>query len=329
MPEETPRLSRPWRAWFWLEHSTIGLPLALLALDIVGTNGAADGGWQQKPGMTYRPLDWVAWTFVVAGPVALHHRRRVPLIALFVALGATLAYLLRGYVNGPIYLNAMVAVVSAIGTGYRREAWAGASLFALGMLFVPSHTVGSSRLNTVDILSTAGWFLAITLISELIRVLRQRAQEAMRIKEEEARRQASDERLAIARELHDVLAHSISLIAVQANVALEVMDRKPDQARIALVAIKDARKSALGEGRSVLNGLPGPQAAPPDPAPALDRLGHLVTQAEAAGLKTVLSVVGDVPDAPLAVSQAGDRSVQEALTNVGRHANATRANILD
>ena len=166
-------------------------------------------------------------------------------------------------------------------------------------------------------------------------MLRQRALEAQRAREQEARareqearRQASEERLEIARELHDVLAHSISLIAVQANVALEVMDRRPEQARIALSAIKDASRSALGEVRSVLTVLRGDRAAPRDPAPDLGRLAHLVELAEAAGLKVALSVVGDLDAVPLAVSQAGYRIVQESLTNVVRHAAAERAAIL-
>jgi signal transduction histidine kinase len=192
------------------------------------------------------------------------------------------------------------------------------------------------------VLSTIGWLLALLILAELFRVLRQRALESarareqelkaheqeLRAREQEARRQASEERLEIARELHDVLAHSISLIAVQANVALEVMDRRPEQARIALSAIKDASRSALGEVRSVLTVLRGDRAAPRDPAPDLGRLPHLVEMAEAAGLKVALSVVGDLDAVPLAVSQAGYRIVQESLTNVVRHAGAARAWIL-
>jgi signal transduction histidine kinase len=329
MPEELLRLSLPWRAWLWLERSTVGMPLSLLVLDLFGTWGAADDSWNHHHRQAnVRPLDWFAWVLVVIGPVALHHRRRVPRVALVVTLGATLTYILMGYAQGPIWLNAIVAVASTVGAGYRWAAWIASICFATGLLFAPAHTAGQSRLAAVNVLTTLLWLFAVTLIPELIRVLRERAMESVRIKEEEARRQASDERLAIARELHDVLAHSISLIAVQANVALEVMDRRPEQARIALVAIKDASKSALGEVRSVLDVLRGSEAAPRDPAPGLDRLNHLVTQAEAAGLRTALSVVGDVAEAPLAVSQAGYRIVQESLTNVVRHADATRASIL-
>ena len=339
MTEQPQPPSRPWLAWLWMERSTIGLPLIILVFDVLGTWGAY-GHWHSSASGTsqvdVRPLDWFAWVLVVAGPLALHHRRRFPRTALAVCLGATLLYLLMGYAYGPIFLNALVAVIVIGGAGYRREVWSMSVLFAIGMTFVPTHSAkGQLRNSLTEILFTAGWLLALLMLAELFRVLRQRALEAQKAREQEARaheqesrRQASEERLEIARELHDVLAHSISLIAVQANVALEVMDRRPEQARIALSAIKDASRSALGEVRSVLTVLRGDRAAPRDPAPDLGRLGHLVELAEAAGLKVALSVVGDPERVPLAVSQAGYRIVQESLTNVVRHAGAGRATIL-
>ncbi|GAA1974253.1 sensor histidine kinase [Catenulispora subtropica] len=336
-PTPSTRSSLPWTAWLWMERSTVAVPLALLLFDVAGTIGAYSGGnWHGDNNVGIRPLDWFAWVLVAAGPIALHHRWRAPRTTLFVSLSSTLVYLLMGYAYGPIYLNALFAVVLIGGAGYRREVWTGSVLFAIGMLWVPTHSQkGQTRTSAIDVLSTIGWLLALLILAELFRVLRQRALESarareqeVRAREQEARRQASEERLEIARELHDVLAHSISLIAVQANVALEVMDRRPEQARIALSAIKDASRSALGEVRSVLTVLRGDRAAPRDPAPDLGRLGHLVEMAEAAGLRVALSVVGDLEAAPLAVSQAGYRIVQESLTNVVRHAGAARAWIL-
>ncbi|NUR28513.1 MAG: sensor histidine kinase [Catenulispora sp.] len=335
-PAPPVRVSRPLRTWLWMERSTIGLPLWLLVFDVAGTFGAYGEWHDNRSVVDVTPLDFVAWVLVVAGPVALAHRRRSPRISLAICLASTLIYLLLGYAFGPIFLNAMIAVVVIAASGYRREVWIGSVGFAVGMLFVPTHVhKGETRTDVVDVLSTVGWLLALLMLAELFRVLRQRGLESakareqeIRAREQEARRQASEERLEIARELHDVLAHSISLIAVQANVALEVMDRRPEQARIALSAIKDASRSALGEVRSVLTVLRGDQAAPRDPAPDLGRLPHLVEMAEAAGLKVALSVVGDLEAVPLAVSQAGYRIVQESLTNVVRHAGAARAWIL-
>src|SRR5947207_16022338 len=106
----------------------------------------------------------------------------------------------------------------------------------------------------------------------MLRFRRERAAARARTLEEEARRRTSDERLRVARELHDVVAHNISLINVQAGVALHLMDEQPEQARTALTAIKQASKDALGELRSVLGVLrQGDDLAPRDPAPGLGR----------------------------------------------------------
>ncbi len=128
--------------------------------------------------------------------------------------------------------------------------------------------------------------------------------------------------------MHDVLAHNISLINVQAGVGLHLMKEGPEPARTALSAIKDASKEALGELRSVLDVLRhGDGAAPRDPEPGLDRLPTLVSRAEAAGLEVLTDVRGDRRPLPAGVELAAFRIVQEALTNVARHARARRATV--
>lgn len=133
--------------------------------------------------------------------------------------------------------------------------------------------------------------------------------------------------MRIARELHDVLAHSISVINVQAGVALELIDERPEQARTALTTIKAASKEALGEVRQVLSTLRAPGEAPRAPAPGLDRLPELLEQAAAAGLHAEVTVEGDpVPLAPGA-DLAAFRIVQEAMTNIVRHSGSRAARI--
>ena len=107
--------------------------------------------------------------------------------------------------------------------------------------------------NVGRALGLAAWLLVLGTGAEILRTRRERRAELAHVQAEEARRRASEERLRIARELHDVLAHNISLINVQAGVALHLMDEQPEQARPALTAIKDASKDALGELRSVLD----------------------------------------------------------------------------
>src|SRR5205823_455617 len=121
--------------------------------------------------------------------------------------------------------------------------------------------------------AVAVWLACLFAVSEVVRVRRTNAMEAWRMREEEAKRRASEERLRIARELHDVLAHNISMINVQAGVALHLMDERPEQARTALAAIKDASKEALTEVRSVLGVLRQvDEDAPRAPAAGLGRL---------------------------------------------------------
>src|SRR5690606_36637904 len=134
-----------------------------------------------------------------------------------------------------------------------------------------------------------------------------------------------DERLAIARELHDVLAHDISLISVQAGVALHLLDQRPEQARPALTAIRDASREALGQLRSTLDVLRQGEAAPRAPTAGMRDLDAVVERTRATGLTVDLCVSGPVHPLPADVDLAALRIVQEALTNVVRHADARRA----
>ena len=154
--------------------------------------------------------------------------------------------------------------------------------------------------------------------------------EAWRVHEEETRRRASDERLRIARDLHDVVAHHISLMNVQAGVALHLMDEQPEQARTALTAIKQASGEALQELRSVLDILrqgdgADEQAPPRTPTPGLGELDTLVERATAAGLDVRAAVAGTSHPLPVSVDTTAYRIVQEALTNVARHAGSAAA----
>jgi signal transduction histidine kinase len=146
---------------------------------------------------------------------------------------------------------------------------------------------------------------------------------------EEARRRAGEERMRIARELHDVLAHNISLINVQAGVALHLMDEQPGQSRTALQAIKQASNDALGELRSVLDVLrQGEEQPPRSPATGLAQLGSLVAGVQATGLEVRTRVEGVPRPLPAGTDLAAFRIVQESLTNVTRHAGPATATVL-
>jgi len=183
--------------------------------------------------------------------------------------------------------------------------------------------------NALAAVGIAAWLLVLGTVAEIARIRRERSLETARMHAEEARRRASEERLRIARELHDVLAHNISLINVQAGVALHLIDEQPEQARTALAAIKQASKEALGELRSVLSVLRQADEAPPprSPAPSVERLDGLVSRASAAGLEVRTEISGTPKTLPAGVDLAAFRIVQEALTNVARHAGHATATI--
>jgi signal transduction histidine kinase len=156
----------------------------------------------------------------------------------------------------------------------------------------------------------------------------QRALEAELSREDEARRRAGEERVRIARELHDILAHRISMINVQSGVGAHLLDRDPDQARRALLAVNQASKEALQELRATLGLLrqvDGPD--PRSPVPGLAQLDGVIGSTTAAGVEVRLDVSGQPRDLPTGVDLAAYRIIQESLTNVIRHARAATARI--
>ena len=173
------------------------------------------------------------------------------------------------------------------------------------------------------------WALVILGVGELIRVRRERALTSRRASEERQRRQANEERLRIARELHDTVAHHMSLINMQASVALHVLDRRPEQAEVALGVIRDASKEGLDELRSLVAVLRDEQqAAPREPTATLHSLDEVLERTQTAGLSVDKVVTGAERPLPTAVELAAYRIVQEAITNVLRHADASRVRVV-
>ena len=269
-----------------------------------------------------RTLDVFGYLLLAAGPAALVARRRQPVPVLIVAFATTLGYHLLGYPGGPIWAALIVAFGTALITGHRIAAYVSLLAGYLGFLWLAALVKDQPAPSALTAAGLAAWLLFLLAASELIRNRRAFAQ----ARHEAARRQASEERLGIARDLHDVVAHSLSLINVQAGVALELMDQRPEQVRTALTAIKHASREALVDVQSVLDSLRRPgEEVPRAPAPSLRDVGELVRRAEATGLAV------DMRATPMAlphgVDAAGYRIVQEALTNVVRHADASSVSV--
>ncbi len=283
---------------------------------------------QVAAGLWSHTADLTGVLFLLAGPILLGlTMRKRPSLAV-TGLGAlTFIYLSLGYHVGPALPSMLVAVVYAVSHGARLAGW-----LTLGGLYLGWLALGLTGLRDQGTpwqeLRWLGLAVLIGGFAELVDNRRQRVAafrqlyaEEQRRREEERRRREEQERLRMARELHDVLAHSLSLIAVRASVALELMDANPEEVRKALLAIKEASKGGLDEVRTVLSGLRDP--APRSPAPSLDRLDDLVS--ETPSLAVTLNRTGSSSPVPAAVSLAGYRVIQEALTNVIRHSRARSA----
>jgi signal transduction histidine kinase len=277
----------------------------------------------------HRPFDGGAAALVIAAAGGLALRRRYPVAMLALVFGITLIYFVLGYADSPVWLALVIAYYTATVSGHRLAAVIAA---AAGFAIFPwlDHLLRSRPApSLVGLVGLAAWLLVVLAAGEAVRIGREKAAAAARIRAEEARRRASEERLRMARELHDSLGHYLSLISVQSAVALNLNQQLPEQARASLEAVKQASKEALGELRSVLEILRQEgESAPRSPTSTLARLGDLVSQASAPGLKIQADTEGTARPLPFGVDVAGYRIVQEALTNVARHAGPAAATVL-
>ncbi|MET9524701.1 sensor histidine kinase [Streptomyces coeruleorubidus] len=311
--ERAPRM--PWR-------STV----VVTAFVLVGSQFAARGQEGERAA-----LDSFARVLLLLAGALLLWRKRYPVAVVFGTAGAVMLYVGAGYPYGPVLLTVALACFSAIVAGHRWAAWAAMGTLWAGHALV-AHWLyqwlppsGDSAASWGEEIVVATWVVAIAAVSELFRIRREQWVRERAERAEAARRRADAERLRIAQELHDVLAHSISVINVQAGVGLALLDSDPEQARTALTTIKAQSKEALGEVRQVLDTLRAPGDAPRAPAPGLDRLPELVEQAASAGL--TVDVEGEPPRLAPGTDLAAFRIVQETLTNVVRHSGSRHARV--
>jgi signal transduction histidine kinase len=271
-------------------------------------------------------LDALAIALVLAGPAALVAISRAPVAVLAATTAVGLAYWALDYPRGPVMLAMIVAFVATLLAGHRAVAWASLAVAWGGFTWLPSLVGDAAAPGVEKALGLAVWLFLLAAGAELLRakIERHEERECTRRQQEEAR--AGQERLRIARELHDVLAHNVSLINVQAGVALHLLDEQPERARPALEAIKEASSETLDEMRSVLSILRRPGEQPPrSPTAGIGALGELVARTTAAGIPVETSVSGEPRAVPASVDLAVYRIVQEALTNVARHARPAAA----
>jgi signal transduction histidine kinase len=259
--------------------------------------------------------------FAVAASLPLLARRYRPILILGVVTAVTLAE--EAVVHRTMQLPATLAVYTVAAHCPRSESIRAGGL-AILLLFVPLPGFVAWGPPVPEI---AAWLLGDNLRTRraYMRELEARAERLEREQEESARRAAAEEQARIARELHDVLAHNVSVMVVQAAAANDVFETQPQRAREALRDIERTGRSALTELRRLLGRVRQTDFAP---QPGLSELEALVDGVRAAGLPVTLRVEGPLGDLPAGLDLSAYRIVQEALTNAIKHAGASAAEVV-
>jgi signal transduction histidine kinase len=321
-----------WRRWL---NSPARDAVFAVLVAVVLVYGSYGEGHPQSPSdriqFAGRPIPHPAagaLALVAIACLALAWRRRWPVAVLAVSTAAVAGYSLLGYINGAALLAPVLALYAVATQVSIRRALVYAAVTALVLLTVtgaknPFGHATAGGFDLIPFLVAAAFFAGIAVANRRAYVasIHARAQE-------DARRRIDEERLRIARELHDVVAHTMATINVQAGAAAHVLGTKPEAAAEALQAIKAASKDGLRELRAILNVLrQADDTDPTQPAPGIAQLSTLIDGARRAGLETALTVTGEPFQLPAAADLAAYRIVQESLTNVIRHAGPATATV--
>jgi signal transduction histidine kinase len=277
---------------------------------------------------------------LAVGAAALVARSAVPVAVLAATTVVTAVFLLRDYPDVPASVPLAVATYTLAARASLRRSLVATAVAGGVIEITVAVTEGSGNLVSRHVLAVGAAYVlgyAVLVRRGDVADVEERASRAaqrllegeQRLGAEEARHRVNEERMRIARELHDVIAHGLAMINVQAGVAAHQFDRRPEQAREALFTIKDASHAALQEVRATLGVLrqSGDEDGSLRPPPGLDELHELAAWAATAGIDVDLSIGEVPPDVPVGVSMAAYRIAQEAITNVTRHAEADHATI--
>ncbi|MBA3277934.1 MAG: sensor histidine kinase [Geodermatophilaceae bacterium] len=266
-------------------------------------------------------VDALAFILIAGMALGLFFRRTAPLAGFAITTGATALYFGVGYPAGPAFFAICFLMVEV-------ALWLPTRTSLIACSFAVVTVIGSEAIGRiVDGGSLSGFapYLGWLLVPWAVGAVKRAWQESRTQQQsEQAQQRRYEERLAVVREVHDVVGHGLAVINMQAGVALHVLDRRPEQAEIALTAIKRASKDSLDELRATLAVFRHADgAAPLRPMPGLGDLPDLVSSVRVGGLTAELSITGRPRAAPSSVDLAAYRIVQESLTNVVRHARAT------
>ncbi|AQU71239.1 sensor histidine kinase [Streptomyces niveus] len=305
-----------------------GLAAAVLVCMVAGAFAEPRSRHDALPALVQETPGLRSVLLMALGAGALVFRRRNPFPVLVFTGAVSVAELLMNDAVSPVAMSCVIALYTVASRTDRPTTWR-VGLVTMATLTLAAMLSGPTPWYAQENLGIFAWTGMAGAAGDAVRsrrafidAIRERAERAERTREEEARRRVAEERLRIARDLHDVVAHHIALVNVQAGVASHVMDKRPDQAKEALAHVREASRSALNELRATVGLLrqSGDPAAPTEPAPGLALLDELVGTFRHAGLP--VDVARGDPDSrlPAAVDLAAYRIIQEALTNVRKHA---------
>jgi len=326
-----------------MEHRARSFPLRVVAQDVAlalfitvmqvqGTVARVAAEGAPRP---LTDLGNLGYVLLVVSGLAVAFRRRWPVPVFVITALASLVYYGLDFPDGPGWLGLFVALytLAAYGDGRRSLviAGVGTGVLSVGWLLAARGIEPHAAIGWVFF--RIGASVGSVALGESVRSRRviaaeaqERAELAERTREEEARARVNAERLRIAREVHDTVAHAIAIINVQSGVTAHVLDKRPEQAREALEAIEQTSSRALREMRAIL-GVLRDDGDGRMPQPGLGQIDELTAKARDAGLDVTLEATSPATPLPSAVGSAAYRILQESITNVIRHAGPTRVTV--
>lgn len=309
----------------WVLDLLLGIAVTLVIALVI----SAEYGGQQGP-------DLLAYLFACGFGVLMLARRRYPVLILVISMFLLFAYYTLGYPAIGLAVPVAAALYSAAEQGHMTAAVVvGLLLLVVSTYFRLDEVESLAYLLVYELVSTVALMAAAVALGDGARTRRalraEQVQTARLIEQEHALRaeqRVQAERMRVARDLHDTIGHSISVISLHADVAREAICRDDDQARQALAQIRATTSEAMRELRATVKVLRNPATEGPENTIAsLANLNGLITQTRASGLQVAVHVTGDLASLPATVDTAAYRIVQEALTNIMRHAHATQAEL--
>ncbi|GLP64711.1 MULTISPECIES: sensor histidine kinase [unclassified Streptomyces] len=302
-------------------------PALVLMIVAVGAAAAGQSGWHAPRAAG------VAWTALSCVPLVFRSRRPLAVVGATLAVDLTAMAVVPDRVSTPA--ASLVALYTLATLSSRRTAWTVGVLAAVAISGVYAATHEEPLLVGTSLLRL-DFAIAATALGDAVRSRRQhlarveeRAERAERTRETEARRRVTEERVRIARELHDVVAHHITLVNAQAGVAHHLLRTDPDRAYEALAHIKETSRAALDELRATVGLLRQPDDAPDSraPLPGLADLDALIGGIRAGGLSVTVARTGLARPVAPATDLTAYRIIQESLTNTHKHARAAHADV--